>query len=103
MGKIDDLLASFAPDSADFNVDDFRNSLLAAHNEDLSVRDSKINAEIESRVKAEEEVTRWKAKNWDLLQQIPADPKAVTTPGQSNGTENDETNVPVESLFGKKE
>lgn len=104
MSKFSDLLAAFAPDAADFNVDDFRTALAAAYAEDISVRDARIEKANETLASTEEEVKTWKAKNWDLLQQIPADADRVKTPGAPTTPEEEaEANVSVNDLFGKKE
>jgi uncharacterized small protein (DUF1192 family) len=100
---LDKFINEFVFDPETFNVDEFKARALSEYQEDLSIRDAKVGEVNESSAKQQAEIQRLKALNYDLLMKKPGDPAETKTPGQTNGSENDETEVPVESLFGKRE
>lgn len=97
------ILASLATDTAEFNADDFRAQVLAAYDEDISVRDTAVQNRDSALESAQSEITKWKVKNYDLLMKLPQDNSGGNAPGQPSGTDTDETNVSVADLFGKKD
>lgn len=101
---IEDFLNAFQYDPAHFSLDEFKAKVLEEYNGDLSIRDAKV-AEVETGANSyKSEIQRLKALNYDLLMNKPIGEDAPKTPGQPNGSENqEETDVSLGSLFGKKE
>lgn len=97
------ILQQLATDTAEFNADDFRARVLATYDEDISIRDNAVRERETNLENATKEIDRWKLKNYDLLMQLPADPKKVETPGQKpNGSGDPDESATVDSLFGKE-
>lgn len=78
MGAVDDYINSLDGQN-DLSLPEVAGKLLELHNAEMGTATAKIesltasNAEKDSTIAARDgEITQWKARNWDLLNQIPA-------------------------------
>lgn len=72
MATFDEFLKGFTFDPEHFNADTFKAEVEKAHNDDLGIRDAKIQAVEAERDKAAETIQELKVKNYDLMMKIPA-------------------------------
>lgn len=95
-----DFINSYNFDPNAFDFEKFKADAVAEYDNDNTVWSAKVGQLTEQQAKIAAENQAVKAKNWDLLQQIPAEqPKEVT--GEEKAA--DEAPAPsIESFFGKE-
>lgn len=103
MGIIEDYLNSLEGKS-DLNPLEVAREMHELHNQEIGTRDAKItelteaNTEAQNKIiKRDEEITRQKARNYDLAMQIPADNRPEPTP--ENDGKPDGGSIKIADLF----
>lgn len=106
MGKVDDYINSL-DGQENLDITEVVAELAKLHNEEVTTRDAKIaelttsnETHVNTIAEKDGEITQWKAKNWDLVNQLPADGQTgnQSTTDENTGLPN-ASNITLDNMF----
>jgi len=108
MGKVSDYISSLE-NKTDIDPIVIASTLLELHNEEMGIAEGKI-AKMETDIQSftstdaekDQKITELKAKNWDLVNRIPADNTNDRKP-KSDDQEKDASEITFDDFFEKEE
>jgi hypothetical protein len=94
MASFDEFIKGYTFNPETLDIETFKSDVEKAHNDDLGIREAKIQQQTEAISKLETENLALKGKNYDLLMKIPA-----RNPSETGGSGNEDKPIDVDDFF----